>query len=42
VLHPGIELHVREGATLPESPSFLSALASRLRAILAGRAGTKK
>ena len=33
-LHPGIELHVRQGAAIPESPSFLSALASRLRAIL--------
>lgn len=40
-LHPGVELHVREGATLPASPSFLSALASRLRAILSRRAAKK-
>ncbi len=41
-LHPGVELHVREGATLPASPSFLSALASRLRAIISRRAGKKQ
>ena len=40
-LHPGVELHVREGAALPASPSFLSTLASRLRAILSRRAGKK-
>ena len=40
-LHPGVELHVREGAELPASPSYLSALASRLRAILSRRAGKK-
>jgi hypothetical protein len=33
-LHSGIELHVRHGVDLPQSPSFFSALASRLRAIL--------
>jgi len=33
-LHPGIELHIREGTRVPSSPSFLSALASRLRVIL--------
>jgi len=40
-LHPGIELHVREGTEFPASPSFLSALASRLRAILTRRARKK-
>jgi DNA-binding transcriptional MerR regulator len=40
-LHPGVELHVREGAALPASASFLSALASRLRAILSRRARKK-
>ena len=40
-LHPGVELHVREGAELPASPSFLSTLASRLRAILSRKAGKK-
>jgi DNA-binding transcriptional MerR regulator len=33
-LFPGIELHVREGTEVPDSPSFLSVLASRLRVIL--------
>jgi DNA-binding transcriptional MerR regulator len=33
-LFPGIELQIREGIEVPEGPSFLSVLASRLRAIL--------
>ncbi len=33
-LFPGIELHVREGTEVPDSPSFFSVLASRLRVIL--------
>lgn len=33
-LFPGIELQIREGIKVPEGPSFLSVLASRLRAIL--------
>ncbi|MFQ5890880.1 MAG: MerR family transcriptional regulator [Gemmatimonadota bacterium] len=33
-LHPGIELHIREGTRVPASRSFLHALASRLCAIL--------
>jgi DNA-binding transcriptional MerR regulator len=33
-LHPGIELHVRQGIRIPISPSFLSALASRMKSIL--------
>jgi DNA-binding transcriptional MerR regulator len=43
-LHPGVELHVRHGIDLPQSPSFFSALASRLRAILQqlGREAPKK
>lgn len=40
-LHPGVELHVRQGAEFPANPSFLSALASRLRAILE-RMGRRK
>jgi DNA-binding transcriptional MerR regulator len=43
-LHPGIELHVRHGIQLPQSPSFFSALASSLRVILQqmARPGTPK
>ena len=33
-LYPGIELHVKEGTGVPDSPSFFSVLASRLRVIL--------
>lgn len=33
-LYPGIDLVVKEGVQVPSSPSFLSALASRLRVIL--------
>ena len=33
-LYPGIELHVKEGTEVPDSPSFFSVLASRLRVIL--------
>lgn len=33
-LFPGIELHVKKEIEVPEGPSFLSVLASRLRAIL--------
>lgn len=33
-LYPGVELHVRRDVVLPTNPSFLSALASRMRAIL--------
>lgn len=33
-LYPGVELHIRSGASLPSSSSFPSMLASRLRAIL--------
>ena len=33
-LFSGIELHVREGTEVPDSPSFFSVLASRLRVIL--------
>ena len=33
-LFPGIELHVKKEIEVPEGPSFLSVLGSRLRAIL--------